>query len=167
MTNQQIDDYVKQSRQAGISDAEIKQKLQESGWDNNAVSEAFKDSISTPTSTGKPQKDYWRAAYKNFLHFSYFGYFLFLVFLVLWIVKHESVSKFITIWALILTFVVSTLWFVISQLFKKHHKKAILAGYVFLSVIALSLLWNGSGIALLLILYLFYLVYKASKMPVV
>ncbi len=166
MISQQLCDYIKQSKQAGMSDAEIKQKLQESGWDNDAVSEAFKDSASTPTPTGKPQKDYWYSAYKNFIHFSYFGYFLFLVFLVLWIVKHDSVSKFITIYTILLTFAASTLWFAISQLFKKHHKKAILAGYIFLSVIALSLLWNGSLLALVLILYLFYLVYKASKMPV-
>src|SRR3989344_7536531 len=160
MISQQLCDYIKQSKQAGMSDAEIKQKLQESGWDNDAVSEAFKDSASTPTPTGKPQKDYWHSAYKNFLHFSYFGYFLFLVFLILWIVKFEPIPKSLSV-TLLLILAISTVWFAISQLFKKHHKKPVLAGYVFLSAIAISLLWQGSLLALLLIFYLFYLVYRA------
>ncbi|OGF82147.1 hypothetical protein A2924_00470 [Candidatus Giovannonibacteria bacterium RIFCSPLOWO2_01_FULL_44_16] len=165
MSNQQVDDYIKQSRQAGISDSEIKQKLLESGWGNDVVSQAFMNPVSNPNVAVKPQKDYWHSAYKNFLHFSYFGYFLFLVFLIRWIVKFEPIPKSLSV-TLLLILAISTVWFAISQLFKKHHKKAVLAGYVFLSAIAISLLWQGSLLALLLIFYLFYLVYRASKMPV-
>ena len=75
MSNQQVDDYIKQSRQAGVSDSEIKRKLLESGWGNDIVSQAFMNPVSNPNVAVKPQKDYWHSAYKNFLHFSYFGYF--------------------------------------------------------------------------------------------
>lgn len=166
MSNQQVDDYIKQSRQAGISDSEIKRKLLENGWGNDMVSEAFMNPTSSSNVAGKPQKDYWNSAYKNFLHFSYFGYFLFLVFLILRVIKYEPISKSLSVWTLLFILVISTVWFSIGQLFKKRHKKAVLAGYVFLSAIAVSLLWQGSLLALLLIFYLFILVYKASKMPV-
>ena len=77
MSNQLVDDYIKQSRQADISDSEIKRRLLESGWGNDVVSEAFMNPAGSSNVAGKPRKDYWNSTYKNFLHFSYLGYFIF------------------------------------------------------------------------------------------
>ena len=55
MADQQLIDFVKQSRQAGVSDSEIKRKLLDSGWDKDAINKAFQDYTSAISSKiGQP-----------------------------------------------------------------------------------------------------------------
>lgn len=108
------------------------------------------------------QKDYWKLVYKNFLHFSYFGMFLFLVSLIIQIAKVGPYQQLTMVGSLEIL-VITIIWFIISQLFKKHHKSSITVGYIFLAILTVFCLFPINLIGLLIDGYLFYLVYKASK----
>ncbi len=109
-------------------------------------------------------KDRWYIAYKNFLHISYLGGFVFFLLLILRLVKVEEINASITIWNIIVMFIVACVWYYLAQIFKRRDKKAIPLGYTVLSVmLVLNLYQSGNPFAILVLAYLFYIVYKASK----
>ncbi|MGD0976762.1 MAG: hypothetical protein ABR875_00485 [Minisyncoccia bacterium] len=56
MANQQILDYVAQSRRSGINDGQIRQALLNSGWPESEISEALSSNVSTVNTPKKSKK---------------------------------------------------------------------------------------------------------------
>lgn len=117
------------------------------------------------------KRDYWNLAYKNFLFMSFFGFFIFILSLVINIVisvtKPEPFQIQQTL-KLLSVFTMSIIWLIISQLFKRHNKNAILIGYIFLGFVTVfGLFLNFNPILLIILAYLFVLIYKASKVSLI
>lgn len=115
----------------------------------------------------KKQTDYWKLAYKNFFQLSILGFLIFLAYIYMYATKSGPYQS-ITILAIIVVLVTTILWFTVSQLFKKNNKMAITVSYIMLAIETVLLILSQSGLIVLLVLgYLFWITYKASKTPLV
>ncbi len=106
-------------------------------------------------------KDAWYTAYKNFLHLAYLLTFIDLVVIYLYFTGTEGMNLTTIAFLLVATLI----WYGLAYLFKTRHHKAISFGYILLIFSLLSNLIALNVIAVLIVAYFLYLVYKASKVP--
>jgi len=121
-------------------------------------------------------KDYWQLTSNRFRFFSCFVYIamviMLLSYLILWLTGYIKMFndipnpiEFFISW--VVGIITSTALYILYRLFKKHDKNAVIAGYLFLSLLTIfSIFPNLSILGLLFSAYLFYFVYKTSKMQV-
>jgi hypothetical protein len=108
----------------------------------------------------KKQENYWKFAYKVFFFFSCASFFFFFGGLIVSLTK----PSFIMVVGAIQAFTSSVIWLLISQLFKKENKNAIVLAYLFVGYhIIFTLIFDIKIIYLIIDAWLVWVIYKASK----
>jgi small-conductance mechanosensitive channel len=113
----------------------------------------------------QPTKDAWYSAYKNFLHVAYLLTFLVVVVGWMYITKNEAVAN-LGVWPLLIMVIAAAVWYYLANLFKKRDPRATSRGYLLLTILLILNLFSFNIIGVLFLLFFFYLIYRASKVPV-
>lgn len=115
----------------------------------------------------KKEKNYWWLAYWCFLDLFVLGIIVFSILLFLFLKKSEVIMQAGNIWTLLIIMIatLSALFYII-RLYKQGKEKAIIFSYGYLTLMAGSMIINydnSNVLAILVLIYLFRVVYKAGK----
>ncbi|MBU3922992.1 DUF805 domain-containing protein, partial [Patescibacteria group bacterium] len=73
--NQELENYIKESKNSGFTDEQIKQELKKAGWQENDINQAFDYSVPVPpVNVSKPEKKsfvyYYIEGFKKYADFN-------------------------------------------------------------------------------------------------
>ena len=110
-------------------------------------------------------KDPWSQAYKEFNAIAILAGVLYCFLLLAKLTGNVDIDKFVTMstigWIVIPVIVAG--WYVLGQLFKRHHKLAVPIGFGVIGLSVVSGLINFNIILLLICGYYLYVIYRVQK----